>query len=98
MPDPYELSVYEPLVGDAFRLDFTDHPSIELTLVDASPGQWQRPEGGKTAFRLEFSGPPEPLLEQRIYRMQHPRLGTVEIFIVPIAQDDGATTYEAIVN
>ncbi|HEX2296263.1 MAG TPA: hypothetical protein VHN37_13270 [Actinomycetota bacterium] len=98
MPDPYELSSYEPLVGDVFRLEFADHPPVDLTLVDAAPGPWQRPEGGKTAFRLEFSGPAQPLLEQRTYRMEHAALGPVDLFIVPLAQDGERSTYEAVVN
>jgi hypothetical protein len=96
--DPYELSTYQPHVGETFRLEFADHSPVELTLVEAAPGPWQRPEGGKTAFRLEFSGPADPLLEQRIYRMEHAELGTLEIFIVPIAKDEKAATYEAIFN
>ncbi len=96
MADPYELATYEPHVGDTFRLEFADHPPIELTLVNAAPGPWQPPEGGRTAFRLEFSGPSEPLLEQRTYRMQHAGLGTIEIFIVPIGRDDKRATYEAV--
>lgn len=98
MPDPYELVTYEPHVGEGFRLEFTDHPAVELTLVDAAPGPWQRPEGGKTAFRLEFSGPAHPLLGQGTYRMQHPVLGFVDLFLVPLAQDGTSTTYEAVVN
>lgn len=98
MPDPYELPAYEPHVGDAFRLEFADHPPVELTLVDAAPGPWQRPEGGRIAFRLEFSGPAQPLLEQRTYRLEHPALGPIDLFLVPLAQDEKSTTYEAIVN
>lgn len=98
MPDPYELSTYEPHVGEAFRLEFADHPPVELTLVDAAPGPWQRPEGGKTAFRLEFSGPGDALLEQRTYRMQHPELGELDLFIVPLAGTEKGATYEAVVN
>ena len=98
MADLYELSTYEPHVGDAFLLEFADHPPVELTLAEAAPGPWQRAEGGKIAFRLEFSGPPQPLLEQRTYRMQHPALGAVDLFIVPLAQDAESTTYEAVVN
>lgn len=96
MSDPYELEAYESCVGDAFRLEFADHPPIDLTLAEAAPSPWQREEGGKVAFRLEFTGPAEPLLDQRTYRMQHGELGTIEIFIVPIGRDEKATTYEAI--
>lgn len=98
MSDPYELSTYESRVGDMFRLEFADHPPVDLKLVEAAPGPWQRPDGGKTAFRLEFSGPPEPVLAQATYRMQHAELGALDIFIVPIAQDESAATYEAIMN
>ena len=56
--------------------------------LSASP----RPQG---AFRLEFRGPYEPILEQAIYPF---RAGdfACDIFIVPIARDDAGTTYEAI--
>lgn len=91
-----ELSTFEPCIDDAFRLEFVDHPPVDLTLVEAAPGPWQREDGGRVAFRLEFTGPPEPLLEQRTYRMQHDELGTIEIFIVPIGRDEKAATYEAI--
>lgn len=98
MPDHYELTTYEPRVGEVFRLEFADHPPVDLTLVEAAPGPWQPPEGGKTAFRLEFSGPPQPLLAQATYRMQHAQLGALHIFIVPIAQDESSATYEAVMS
>ena len=98
MPDHYELTTYEPHVGEVFRLEFADHPPVDLTLVEAAPGPWQPPEGGKTAFRLEFSGPPQPLLAQATYRMQHAELGLLDIFIVPIEQDESTATYEAIMS
>ncbi len=96
MPDPYELTTYEPHVGDVFRLEFADHPPVDLTLVEAAPGPWQRDVGERIAFRLEFAGPTEPLLEQRTYRMQHAEIGTLEIFIVPVARDEKTATYEAV--
>ncbi|MDQ3914905.1 MAG: hypothetical protein M3323_06170 [Actinomycetota bacterium] len=96
MPDPYELETYESCVGDAFRLEFADHPPVDLTLAEAAPSPWQREEGGRVAFRLEFTGPTEPLLDQRTYRMQHDELGTIEIFIVPVGRDEKGATYEAI--
>lgn len=98
MTDPYELAAYEPHVGQTFRLEFADHPPVDLTLVEAAPGPWQRPEGGKVAFRLEFSGPPQPLIAQRTYRIQHPALGPVDLFLVPLAQDEESATYEAVFN
>lgn len=98
MRDPYELSTYQPHVGGTFRLELAGHPPIDLKLVDAAPGPWQRDDRGKVAFRLEFSGPAEPLLAQATYRIQHPEVGGVDLFIVPLAQDAVSATYEAVVN
>jgi hypothetical protein len=49
------------------------------------------------AFRLEFSGPADPLLPQAIYPFEV--AGAVHgIFIVPLAQNADGTRYEAIFN
>jgi hypothetical protein len=37
-----------------------------------------------------------PLLPQRIYRLEHAELDTLELFLVPIAQDASGTRYEAV--
>ena len=50
-------------------------------------------------FSLELTGPPAPVLEQRIYRLLHPVLGELEIFLVPIGPGaDGRLRYEAVFN
>jgi hypothetical protein len=51
---------------------------------------------GVTRFSLVFRGPPEPLLAQAIYPLRHAGLGLLEIFLVPIARDDGGATYQAV--
>ncbi len=50
-------------------------------------------EGG--SFRLEFTGPAQPILPQGIYRFTAPDADH-EIFVVPIASDSQGTRYEAI--
>jgi hypothetical protein len=50
-------------------------------------------------FALEFSGPSTPPLEQRIYRLGHPAIGELDIFLVPIGVDPaGGLRYEAVFN
>jgi hypothetical protein len=44
-----------------------------------------REPGGRAPFSLVFTGGPEPPLPQRTYRVEHERLGAMEIFLVPIA-------------
>lgn len=98
MAESMELSTFERYVGDRFRLEFADGPAIELTLVEAGAGPWQRPEGdeGRAPFRLEFTGPPDPVLAQQTHNVTHEALGAFDIFFGPIARTSEATTYEAI--
>jgi hypothetical protein len=49
-------------------------------------------------FSLLLSGPHEPLLPQATYRVRHPVLGPVEMFLVPVARDASSVDYEAIFN
>lgn len=67
-----------------------------LTVVEArdlpSPSQRQAP------FAIVLEGPRDPFLPQAIHPIQHPVLGLLELFIVPIARDDLHTRYEVIFN
>ena len=47
-------------------------------------------------FSLLFSGPLELFLQQHMYTLQHDELGSVEMFLVPVNQDENNTFYEAV--
>jgi len=49
-------------------------------------------------FSLAFRGSAERPLAQGMYRFEHERLGTFDLFIVPIAADRETYTYEAVFN
>ena len=98
MPDRLDLATFQPLVGQTFGLQITEASSLELTLTEAKLGQWQPPEGPASAFELLFQGPSDPLLPQATYRLTHPELGPLDIFIVPIAHSGEGTTYQAVFN
>jgi hypothetical protein len=88
------LAMFEPLVGETFALDAGADEPLVLVLAAAAPaGEQPR---GRAPFSLLFHGPPQPLLAQATYRLEHTALGTLEIFIVPLGQDAQATRYEAI--
>jgi hypothetical protein len=52
----------------------------------------------RQGFSLHFKAPPQPALPQGIYAVQHPELGPLEIFLVPIAADREGYYLEAIFN
>jgi len=77
-------TVYEVPCGDE---------RFELTLEQVEELPSAGREGG--SFRLEFSGPPEPILPQAIYPFRNGE-DALEIFIVPIGRSPSGTRYEAI--
>jgi hypothetical protein len=88
------LADFEPLVGDTFMLEGATEVPLAFTLRSATPAGEQ--PGGRAPFGLIFGGPPQPLLAQAIYRLTHAELGALEIFVVPLGQDEAGTTYQAI--
>jgi hypothetical protein len=88
MPDLDALTVsdFEPLLHQRFRLaEAFDAELVEVTEIAREPG-------GRAPFSLVFEGGPTPPVPQGIYAVQHDDLGTIEIFLVPIASD----RYEAV--
>ena len=71
-------------------------PAVELAVerVEDLPAHRLR----AMPFSLVLRGPRAPLLPQATYRLEHPRLGPIELFLVPIGQDAEATRYEATFN
>ena len=85
---------FEPLVGAEF---VSREPSATFVLIDVEAYGVQ-PEAPRTEpFTLTFVA--EPGLDQRIYELEHPRLGRLDLFLVPIGPGpDGRARYEAVFN
>ena len=87
-----KLDLFADNVGKTYDIVFTDGV-LPVTLEQAQSLPGGHREDG--AFRLQFLGPPDPILPQGIYAF---RLGdeTDDIFIVPIEQVESGIQYEAI--
>ncbi|MBO0879454.1 MAG: hypothetical protein J2P17_03600 [Mycobacterium sp.] len=72
--------------GDAMHV-------LELELLQADANA--RTQNGRP-FSLVFRGPREPVMVQRIYRLDNDKLGSFELFLVPIGPDDHGMRYEAV--
>ncbi|MCE4554148.1 DUF6916 family protein [Pelomonas cellulosilytica] len=95
MPDgTITLAQFEPLVGSVFTLQLGEAGRLTARLIEAKPGQWAPPEG-RAPFSLMFEAP-EPALPQRIYRLEHAQMGSMDIFLVPIARTATGVQYEAV--
>ena len=96
MSDRLELATFEPVVGEAFRIEGDQGSSLDLMLTEAKTGPWQPDEGSTFAFELTFRGPADPMLPQATYRLTNATLGPADIFLVPIARDAEGVTYQAV--
>ena len=47
-------------------------------------------------FILRFHGPPTPRLSQKIYLLEHEKLGTFGIFLTAIGADESGIVYESV--
>lgn len=90
MLETFTAETFRPLLSQRFELVAGDG-RVDLELVDvtesAAPGTERRAQ-----FSIVFSGPPDPILPQAIYGIEHPELGAFDLFLVPIE----AGRYEAV--
>jgi len=95
-------ATFEPHVGEAFATTLTVAETgepLELAFVlervgaagGAAPG-----EEAREPFSLQFRAAFAQVLPQAIYPLRHERLGTLEIFLVPIGRDGDGVRYEAV--
>jgi hypothetical protein len=66
---------------------------VPLKLVKVAPAGASGRAGG--AFGLTFVAPQGPWHPQGTYPLNHPALGTIEIFLVPIGPTQGGNGYHA---
>src|SRR5882762_988193 len=97
MPDLLDLASvtpdhFEPVEGQAFeaRPRGGGEPfTLALTGIRRRRG----PPGFREPFSLELLGRP-PASGQGMYRLSHPRLGDLEVFLVPVGASHAGVAYE----
>jgi hypothetical protein len=50
----------------------------------------------RAPFSLVFEGPVDRIMPQGIYRLEHEQLTPLELFVVPLAPENGNARYQAI--
>jgi hypothetical protein len=98
MLESLTVDTFTTRIGERFRLLADPSSETPLELIHATPLGAARPPqaAGRTPFSILFRGPLTPVWPQRIYRVEHDTLGTLDLFLVPIGPRDGGMVYEAI--
>ena len=83
-------------LGSPFELDYGAGAPLKLELVEATAAKQSSVGSRRTPFSLLFRGPRQPVLPQKIYPLEHDRLGRLEIFLVPLGPEGAGMCYEAV--
>ncbi|MCQ4166068.1 DUF6916 family protein [Tahibacter harae] len=97
MLDQLKLEDFQPLVGHSLNLgDGTSAVALELTEARAlkSPSPRSAPS---FALILRQNGAQQSF-GQGLYRLEHPSLGPLDLFVVPIGPDGAGMCYEITFN
>lgn len=98
MLETMTLDTFVPVQGTDFELEENDG-AVLVTLVEVKALRAEGetlPPGRREPFSLLFKCEGELPLEQRIYRLRHPQVGTVELFLVPMQPDESGSYLEAV--
>ena len=87
---------FEPHLNTTFRLLRGQEEPLELELIEITGGEGTFENS--YSFSLIFRGGPHFVLQQHTFTLDHPALGTLDIFLVPIARDADGYRYEAVFN
>ncbi len=85
-------------LNSTFQLKLEDH-TLELILVEVKaymPGKNE--QAGMERFSIYFDGPSDHRLPQQLYHLEHPDMGGLDLFLVPVAGDEKKLRYEAVFN
>jgi hypothetical protein len=95
MTEEFTLEMFREHLNSKFRMhyDASNVADVELIQVtDLSPNR------RLLQFSVLFLAPSDTPIAQRTYRLTHPHLGELDLFLVPIAKDDRGVHYEAVFN
>lgn len=95
MLDTLSRQTFVPQLNSAFGVDLPRAVPLTVELIEVNQA---RSAPGYEAFSMVFRGPSDAFLPQATYRFHHEALGTFDLFIVPVNQDQQGLYYEAVFN
>jgi hypothetical protein len=86
-------------LNTVFRVKVVAPRPVELELVEVKGyAAGANEQSGMERFSLYFKGPGDLHLPQRTYELEHEQLGSLDIFLVTLSQDERGFRYEAVFN
>ena len=95
MVETVTREMFEENLNTEFRMLLDETVTLELKLIEVKPG---RSTPRQEQFSLLFQGPHEIQLHQGMFRLEHKKMGALDLFLVPVRKDDQSYFYEAVFN
>lgn len=81
-----------------FQLQFNPLLTMSLALEAVQDATTvAKPQDGVHSFSVIFQGPQQPVLPTRTYQLSHPRLGKMNLLLVPHERRQTGMCYKAII-
>ena len=96
MDEKLTRASFEPHLNTTFRVVHDGTDTFDLALievVDKTPAGFPGEQ-----FSLLFKGPSDRMLVQQICPLEHPEMGQISLFLVPVDQKKDGYRYEAFYN
>jgi hypothetical protein len=91
--DSLNAGIFSQQLHTQFKLLREGAEPIPLELIEVKESD---PSPKIELFTLHFRGPVAPRMAQQIHRLEHDKLGTLEIFLTAIGADALGITYESV--
>lgn len=94
------LDDFRAHLGESFSLSTPSGQTITAQLAEVNDLGSNRPHDARLrhSFSLMFYAPATQRLSQGIYPLQHPQLGSLELFVVPVGLDARGLQLQVIFN
>ena len=96
---------FSPYLGQTFKIHYQSAKILDAQLVlqvalievTEVSEKWAGP-AKRRPFSILFRGPKDTDLQQGTYKLEHDKMGTLELFLVPIMPDENGNLFEAVFN
>ena len=95
MQEKLNSRVFSELLHTTFQVRIAGEAPLLLELFEVT----EKDQSARVEqFFLVFRGPLTPHFPQGIYTLEHEKLGTFDLFIVPLGPDSAGMTYQVVFN
>ena len=89
---------FEKYLNTPFSIYFDEELPEKAELIEITPFKSPGDQSVRKSFSLIFRTSPDQKHEQGTYKIRHPKMPEMVIFLVPIGPDSQGFCYEAVFN